>query len=130
MSVPGGVREVDYLRLRCLLSLSIAFSLYNHVSIYLSTDICIYTHRITWRERVRQSIAGGVRAVDDLRLWWLSSFSSSLYRPINIYTRISMFTYSIIYSDGAYTKGTRAHTHRELIREWLWEPKGSSLEYI
>jgi len=28
------------------------------------------------------------------------------------------------------TKGTRAHTHRELIREWLWEPKGSSLEYI
>jgi len=28
------------------------------------------------------------------------------------------------------TKGTRAHTHRELIREWLWEPKESSLEYI
>jgi len=28
------------------------------------------------------------------------------------------------------TKGTRAHTHRELIRMWLWEPKGSSLEYI
>ena len=24
------------------------------------------------------------------------------------------------------TKGTRAHTHRELIRTWLWEPKGSS----
>jgi len=24
------------------------------------------------------------------------------------------------------TKGTRAHTHRELIRKWLWEPKGSS----
>jgi len=22
------------------------------------------------------------------------------------------------------------HTHRELIRKWLWEPKGSSLEYI
>jgi len=22
------------------------------------------------------------------------------------------------------TKGTRAHTHRELIRTWLWEPKG------
>ena len=22
------------------------------------------------------------------------------------------------------TKGTRAHTHRELIRKWLWEPKG------
>ena len=28
------------------------------------------------------------------------------------------------------TKRTRAHTHRELIRTWLWEPKGSSLEYI
>jgi len=28
------------------------------------------------------------------------------------------------------TKETRAHTHRELIRKWLWEPKGSSLEYI
>jgi len=28
------------------------------------------------------------------------------------------------------TKGTRAHTHRELIRKWLWEPKGSSLVYI
>jgi len=33
-------------------------------------------------------------------------------------------------SDGSYTKGTRAHTHRELIREWLWEPKGSSLDNI
>jgi len=27
------------------------------------------------------------------------------------------------------TKGTRAHTHRELIRKWLWEPKRSSLEH-
>ena len=35
-----------------------------------------------------------------------------------------------MFSDGLYTKGTRAHTHRELIREWLWEPKGCSLEYI
>jgi len=35
-----------------------------------------------------------------------------------------------ICTDGLYTKGTRARTHRELIREWLWEPKGSSLEYI
>jgi len=29
-------------------------------------------------------------------------------------------------TDGLYTKGTRAHTHRALIREWLWEPKGGS----
>jgi len=37
----------------------------------------------------------------------------------------------IEYSQTVYnTKGTRAHTHRELIRKWLWEPKGSSLEYI
>jgi len=35
-----------------------------------------------------------------------------------------------IHTDGLYTKGTRAHTHREPIQEWLWEPKGSSLEYI
>jgi len=28
------------------------------------------------------------------------------------------------------TKGTRAHTNTELIRKWLWEPKGGSLEYI
>jgi len=27
------------------------------------------------------------------------------------------------FTDGSYTKGTRAHTHRELIREWLWEPR-------
>jgi len=32
------------------------------------------------------------------------------------------------YTDGLYTKGARAHTHRELIREWLWQPKGSSLK--
>ena len=29
-----------------------------------------------------------------------------------------------------YTKSTRAHTHRELIREWRWEPTRSSLGYI
>jgi len=32
-------------------------------------------------------------------------------------------------TDGSYTK-EQAHTHKELIREWLWEPTGSSLEYI
>ena len=31
------------------------------------------------------------------------------------------------YSQTVYkTQGTCAHTHRELIREWLWEPRGSS----
>jgi len=34
------------------------------------------------------------------------------------------------FTDGLYTKSTHAHTYRELIREWLWEPKGSSLGYI
>jgi len=33
-------------------------------------------------------------------------------------------------TDGLYTKGTFANTHRELIREWLWEPNGGSLNYI
>jgi len=32
--------------------------------------------------------------------------------------------------DGSYTKETRAHTHRKLIRIWLREPKGGSLESI
>ena len=41
-------------------------------------------------------------------------------------THVYMYTYTVtVYN----TKGTRAHTHRELIRKWLWEPKGSSLEY-
>ena len=35
-----------------------------------------------------------------------------------------------MFIDGPYTKGTRAHAHRELIREWLWEPTGRSLKYI
>ena len=35
-----------------------------------------------------------------------------------------------VFTDGLYTKGIRAHTHMKLIREWLWEPKGNSLEYI
>ena len=36
----------------------------------------------------------------------------------------------VIFIDGSYTKGTRAHTRREPIREWLWEPKRSSFESI
>jgi len=49
---------------------------------------------------------------------------------------LSLYIYShphttYLYSQTVYnTKGSRAHTHKELIREWLWEPKGSSLEYI
>jgi len=34
------------------------------------------------------------------------------------------------FTDSLNAKETRAHTHRELIREWLWGAKGSSLEYI
>jgi len=40
------------------------------------------------------------------------------------------YSYHFLFTEGSYTKGTRAHTHREQIREWLWEPKGSFLEYI
>jgi len=47
---------------------------------------------------------------------------------IHAYVRMCIRTY--VFTDGLCTKGTRAHTHRELIREWLSEPKGSSLEYI
>jgi len=41
-------------------------------------------------------------------------------------TSSSSFFSQTVYS----TKGTRAHTQKELIRKWLWESKGSSLEYI
>jgi len=37
-----------------------------------------------------------------------------------------VFTPLVLFTDGAYTKRTRAHKHRELIREWLWEPNVSS----
>ena len=33
------------------------------------------------------------------------------------------------HTDGSYTKGARAHAHRELIRVWLCEPIWSSLEF-
>ena len=33
----------------------------------------------------------------------------------------SLRVHTSLFTDGAYTKGTRAHTHRELIREWLWD---------
>jgi len=49
---------------------------------------------------------------------------------IYIYIYILVYIYVYISTDGLYIKGTRAHTHRELIREWLWGPKGSSLEFI
>jgi len=74
--------------------------------------------------------------------------------PINIYSTfglLCMYTYSASPDPSAssramlfcltrsyvyacihrrFTKGTRAHTRRELIREWLWEPKESSRVYI
>jgi len=34
----------------------------------------------------------------------------------------------LLYTDGEITERTRAHTHRELIREWLQEPEGTSLD--
>jgi len=75
--------------------------MYVCIFIYLFIYMCVYIH-------VYIGLTRSARA-DPLRM--------------NTPT-ISFFT------DGSYTKGTRAHTHRELIREWLGEPKGSSLEYI
>jgi len=49
---------------------------------------------------------------------------------LHICMQTCMHVYIYRYTDVFYTKGTRAHTHRELIREWLWARKGSSLEYI
>jgi len=66
--------------------------------------------------------------------FWYSHSMHSVFTPL--YTTIPDVLHSFEphltpYSQTVYnTKGTRAHTHRKLIREWLWEPKGSSLEYI
>ena len=46
------------------------------------------------------------------------SIYPSIYPPIYLSIYLSIY------------RVTRAHTHTELIRERLWEPKGSSLEYI
>jgi len=48
--------------------------------------------------------------------WVVATLVRSLYK------KLSQTVYN--------TKGTRAHTHRKVIRKWLWEPKGSSLKYI
>ena len=55
-----------------------------------------------------------------------------MYMHIDVCVCVCLYIYTPpLFSQMVYnTKGTRAHTHRELIREWLWEPKGSSLEYI
>jgi len=35
-----------------------------------------------------------------------------------------------VFTDGLYITSTRARTHRELVREWLWESERSALGYI
>jgi len=50
--------------------------------------------------------------------------------PRNRALYVGIYVCQQLFTDGSYTKGARAHTHRELIREWLWETKGSSLGYI
>jgi len=53
-----------------------------------------------------------------------------LYICIYIYTYIHVYIYTHIYKYICMHTDTRAHTHRELIREWLWEPKESPLGCI
>ena len=49
---------------------------------------------------------------------------------MDIQLQVTIFLF-LFFIDGSYTKRTRAHTHAQgTIREWLLEPKGSSLEYI
>ena len=53
-----------------------------------------------------------------------------LVKKNNVVGLVVSPVFMFIYPQTVYnTKGSRAHTHKEL-REWLWEPKGSSLEYI
>jgi len=64
-----------------------------------------------------------------LRPWFIAGATANTTEGNSRASRVSGLLCS--YSQTVYnTKGTRAHTHRELIRTWLWEPTGSSLEYI
>jgi len=49
---------------------------------------------------------------------------------VHIHTYIDIHRYLFIHRRFIVQRGTRAHTRRELIRAWLWEPKGISLEYL
>ena len=61
---------------------------------------------------------------------YLSATTSSLAFLCLIRERRCHITCPYLYTDDLYTKGTRAHTHRELIREWLWETTDNSRGYI
>jgi len=57
------------------------------------------------------------------------SHRAASVRPIRLVAPLPPPVAVRVISQTAYhTKGTRAHTHRELIRVWLWEPTGSSLK--
>jgi len=87
---------------------------YVNVNVYMHIHIlCIYRVAFGWCVSATVAVVtGAVPAVYIHRI-------VVVFSPYNIYSQT-------VYN----TKGTRAHTHRELIRTWLWEPKGSSLEYI
>jgi len=55
----------------------------------------------------------------------VASFTAFFTVPWRLFTRRKCDCLSRRSQTVYNTKGTRAHTHREVIRKWLWEPKGS-----
>jgi len=96
-----------------------------------------YIHIYIFNLHIVHPVEGPCRVPDGqpLYLYMYTYIHIYTYVYTHIYTFIYICIYIhvymyIVYTDGSYTKGTRAHTHRELIREWLWEPKGTPLGYI
>jgi len=70
------------------------------------------------------------RARDELYSTRAAPYRNAPSCPLSCVYTAGDLGLTLYYTDGLYTKRTRAHTHRALIREWLWDPKGDSLEYI
>ena len=88
------------------------YSTYIHTYQYIH----IYTYFPPLRRGLVRSRRGEVEG-GNVQAWYASGCQACNQYIQHIYT---------VYN----TKGTRAHTHRELIQEWLWELKGTSLGYI
>ena len=100
------------------------------IDVDIDIDIDIYTLQLIDR-RIYGRVSLCMYIIVCILLYisapWLSMLSTFATVGQQTQSRCVFILYS---TDSSYTKGTRAHTHRELIREWLRESKGSSLDYI
>jgi len=90
------------------------------VHMYIYTQICMYIYLYIY---VCQHT--GAKVEDTMQAYlspvgpnWSSNRADSRSYELNRYSRFPVAQSQTVYN----TKGTRAHTHRELIRKWLWEP--------